>query len=121
MLDIMQLNDMLVPELKELAERMELKGYKRLNKQELIFKILDHQATMGDDQDFSKKEEPTAKKEETVEAAPEKQREETAKEDTKAQQNSRLATSYGPSCAEHPSIAHAVLVKSGHVYIVSVQ
>ncbi|MEM9885439.1 MAG: transcription termination factor Rho [Bacteroidota bacterium] len=49
MLDIMQLNDMLVPELKELAERMGMKGYKRLNKQELIFKILDHQAVMGDD------------------------------------------------------------------------
>lgn len=51
---------MLVPELKELAERMELKGYKKLNKQDLIFKILDHQATMGDDQDFSKKEDQPA-------------------------------------------------------------
>ncbi|MEL6720062.1 MAG: transcription termination factor Rho [Bacteroidota bacterium] len=49
MLDIMQLNDMLVPELKELAERIGMKGYKRLNKQELIFKILDHQAVMGDE------------------------------------------------------------------------
>lgn len=44
MYDILQLNDMLVPELKDLAERLELKGYKRLNKQELIYKILDHQA-----------------------------------------------------------------------------
>lgn len=49
MLDIMQLNDMLVPELKDLAERLEMTGYKRLNKQELIFKILDHQALMGDE------------------------------------------------------------------------
>ena len=49
MLDIMQLNDMLVPELKELAERLGMSGYKRLNKQELIFKILDHQALMEDD------------------------------------------------------------------------
>ena len=47
MLDILQLNDMLVPELKELAERMGLKGYKRLNKQELIHKILDEQAAAG--------------------------------------------------------------------------
>ncbi len=47
MLDILQLNDMLVPELKELAETMSLKGYKRLNKQELIHKILDHQAIVG--------------------------------------------------------------------------
>lgn len=49
MLDILQLNDMLVPELKELAEQLGLKGYKRLNKQELIYKILDHQAVAGDD------------------------------------------------------------------------
>ncbi len=49
MLDIMQLNDMLVPELKELAERLGMLNYKRLNKQELIFKILDHQALMEDD------------------------------------------------------------------------
>lgn len=47
MFDILQLNDMLVPELKELAENMGLSGYKRLNKQELIHKILDHQAVMG--------------------------------------------------------------------------
>lgn len=49
MLDIMQLNDMLVPELKELADRLGMNGYRRLNKQELIFKILDHQALMGED------------------------------------------------------------------------
>ncbi len=47
MLDILQLNDMLVPELRELAESMGLSGYKRLNKQELIHKILDHQAVVG--------------------------------------------------------------------------
>jgi len=44
MYDILQLNDMLVPELRELAEQLELKSYKRLNKQELIYKILDAQA-----------------------------------------------------------------------------
>lgn len=31
MLDILQLNDMLVPELRELAEQIGLTGYKRLN------------------------------------------------------------------------------------------
>ncbi len=44
MYDILQLNDMLVPELKDLAEKLELKGYKKLSKQDLIYKILDHQA-----------------------------------------------------------------------------
>ena len=48
MLDILQLNDMLVPELRELADQLGLKGYKRLNKQELIYKILDHQAIAQD-------------------------------------------------------------------------
>lgn len=48
MLDISQLNYMLVPELRELAEKLGLKSYKRLNKQELIYKILDHQAAAGE-------------------------------------------------------------------------
>lgn len=47
MLDILQLNDMLVPELRALAEKIDLKGYKRLSKQDLIYKILDHQALVG--------------------------------------------------------------------------
>ncbi|MEZ5040709.1 MAG: transcription termination factor Rho [Saprospiraceae bacterium] len=47
MFDILQLNDMLVPELRELAEQLDLKGYKRMNKQELIHKILDQQAVIG--------------------------------------------------------------------------
>jgi len=44
MLDILQLNDMLVPELKALAEKIGLKKYKSLSKQDLIYRILDHQA-----------------------------------------------------------------------------
>ena len=47
MLDILQLNDMLVPELRELAEELGVNGYKRLNKQDLIYKILDQQAIAG--------------------------------------------------------------------------
>ena len=54
MYDILQLNDMLVPELKELAEQMSLKGYKRLNKQELIYKILDGQALLNGDKAATK-------------------------------------------------------------------
>ena len=44
MYDILQLNEMLVPELKDVAEKLDLKNYKRLNKQELVYKILDEQA-----------------------------------------------------------------------------
>lgn len=61
MYDILQLNQMLVPELREIAETLEMKGYKRLPKKELIYKILDYQAIKGD---LSEKEEaPKAKKE----------------------------------------------------------
>lgn len=48
MYDILQLNQMLVPELREIAEKLEMKGYKRLTKKELIYKILDFQAIKGD-------------------------------------------------------------------------
>ena len=44
MYDILQLDSMLVPELREVAEANDLKGYKKLSKQELIYKILDQQA-----------------------------------------------------------------------------
>ena len=44
MYDILQLNSMLVPELRDIAENLGLKSYKRLSKQDLIYKILDEQA-----------------------------------------------------------------------------
>ncbi len=58
MYDILQLNDMLVPELKDVAERLNLKSYKRLNKQDLIYKILDHQALNADEKPVEEKPEP---------------------------------------------------------------
>lgn len=42
--DILQLNDMLVPELRELAEKLSVENAKKLPKQDLIYKILDQQA-----------------------------------------------------------------------------
>jgi transcription termination factor Rho len=76
MYDILQLNDMLVPELKELAEKIELKAYKKLSKQELIYKILDHQALVNKgadtevpDEHGRRKSKPHVKKE-----APKKER-----------------------------------------------
>ncbi len=44
MYDILQLNDMLVPELKEVAGQLGIKGYHKLTKQDIIYKILDEQA-----------------------------------------------------------------------------
>jgi len=44
MFDILQLNDLLVPELQDIAQKLKVTSYKRLEKQELIYKILDKQA-----------------------------------------------------------------------------
>ena len=44
MYDILQLNEMLVPELKDVAEKLKVKNYEKLTKQDLIYKILDQQA-----------------------------------------------------------------------------
>ena len=65
MYDILQLNDLLVPELREIAEQLGLKSYKKLTRKELIYKILDEQAlanptkeqTTNGEQDNKKKTE----------------------------------------------------------------
>jgi transcription termination factor Rho len=44
MYDILQLNDMLVPELLDIAEQLNIENPKKLDKQSLIYKILDSQA-----------------------------------------------------------------------------
>ena len=44
MYDILQLNDMLLPELLDIAEQQKITGAKKLDKQGLIYKILDSQA-----------------------------------------------------------------------------
>ena len=44
MYDILQLNDMLVPELLDIAEQLNIQGIKGIQKQDLIYKILDKQA-----------------------------------------------------------------------------
>ncbi len=47
MYDILQLNDMLLPELQDIAENLQIDNSKKLNKQELVYKILDQQAVVG--------------------------------------------------------------------------
>jgi transcription termination factor Rho len=44
MYDILQLNDMLVPELLDIAEELKIENARKLGKQDLIYKILDKQA-----------------------------------------------------------------------------
>jgi transcription termination factor Rho len=47
MYDILQLNDMLVPELLDIAEQLKIPNAKKLSKQDLVYKILDSQAIAG--------------------------------------------------------------------------
>ena len=58
MYDILQLNDMLVPELLDIAEQLNIPNAAKMDKQELIYKILDSQAITGakkDDDDSKPK------------------------------------------------------------------
>ena len=48
MYDIIELNDKLVPELKEIARLMNIPNYDDFRKQDLIYKILDQQALNPD-------------------------------------------------------------------------
>lgn len=47
MYDILQLNDMLVPELLDIAAQLKIPAAKKMDKQTLIYKILDKQAVMA--------------------------------------------------------------------------
>ena len=60
MYNIEELSVRLLSELKEIAEEIGVKNYKRLAKRDLIYKILDHQATLPEDQLPKKKPTPKA-------------------------------------------------------------
>ncbi len=62
MYDILQLNDMLVPELLDIAEQLKISNSKKLGKQELIYKILDKQALTNSETMDKSKEDKTKKK-----------------------------------------------------------
>ncbi len=62
MYDILQLNDMLVPELLDIAEDLKIDNAKKLGKQELVFKILDKQAVMSSAQKPGPEERPKRKR-----------------------------------------------------------
>ncbi len=62
MYDILQLSEMLLPQLKELAGSLGLKAYKSLSKQDLIYKILDEQAIASKENVEEKTEKKPAEK-----------------------------------------------------------
>jgi len=67
MYDILQLNDMLLPELLSIAEQLNIKEAKKTDKQALIYKILDTQAVKGPDSSEATAD--TTKKKRTKKAA----------------------------------------------------
>lgn len=80
MYDILQLNEMLVPELKAVADSLGMKGYSKLNKQDLIYSILDYQAIHGTPQKKSTpKKTKTTQEPKVAEAKTEKPTEQTDK------------------------------------------
>ena len=53
MYNILQLNEMLVPDLRDIAEKLDVKGFKRLTKKELIYKIVEYQTSGPSDDELS--------------------------------------------------------------------
>ncbi len=62
MYDILQLSDLLVPELLDIADDLKISNSKKLNKQDLIYKILDKQAVMNAEKKSSEDEKPKRKR-----------------------------------------------------------
>lgn len=62
MYDILQLNDMLVPELHDIAEQLAIPNYKKLEKQDLVHKIIEKQAVAGVAAEEGKDEKPKRKR-----------------------------------------------------------
>src|ERR1700756_2438714 len=62
MYDILQLNDMLVPELLDIAEQLKIPSAKKLDKQELVYKILDRQAVISSEKGENSNDKPKRKR-----------------------------------------------------------
>jgi transcription termination factor Rho len=99
MYDILQLNDMLVPELLDIAEQQNITDTKNLQKQELIYKILDKQASMtpNDKKETTSERpkrkrivKPAAKKQQTEETSVPEETEEKETKSKKADEKKKV-------------------------------
>jgi transcription termination factor Rho len=90
MYDILQLNDMLVPELLDVAEELKIENARKLGKQDLIYKILDKQAlTAGPAKPAAAGDKPKRKR--IVKATTANSTEEAVVEDTSSNENAAEA------------------------------
>lgn len=105
MYDILQLNDMLVPELLDIAEQQNITNAKNLEKQELIYKILDNQASMTPTEPTDKKESTSPKPKRKRIIKPSTKKEEVEKEKieevTNEEKESRLKKAVDKKRAVH--------------------
>jgi len=77
MYNIDELEVRLLSELREIAEELDLKNYKKLNKRDLIYKILDQQAVLPDDKLPTKK--PSEKEKDSKEPSPSQEKDQNPK------------------------------------------
>ena len=105
MYDILQLNDMLVPELLDIAEQLKIPNSKKLDKQELVYKILDKQAVIasevksapGDDKNKRKRIIKTTTSNSTEEAVVESGGEDRTKKEVKKEPIKKKAPEKAPA------------------------
>lgn len=93
MYDILQLNDMLVPELLDIAEKLDVPNAKKLSKQDLIYKILDKQAVMASEGNPANGEEKKTRK-----------RKSTKKEDEHEEPVAEAASDEKPKRGRKPGV-----------------
>ena len=85
MYDILQLNEMLLPELRDIAENLDVAKYESLSKDDLIYKILDKQAVTGSVDTIKKK------------SSPKPQEKSSSEKETSARKRKRIPVSKGKS------------------------
>ncbi len=100
MYDILQLNDMLVPELLDIAEQLKIPHAKKSDKQDLIYKILDKQAVLNSETAGGKKEEKPARQKRIVKTTTANSTEEAIVENEPSRE--KKAVKKKPAATEEP-------------------
>ncbi len=104
MYDILQLNDMLVPELLDIAEQLKITGAKKLDKQELVYKILDKQAVAASEGKGESADEKSKKPKRIIKTTTSNSTEEAIVESDEEKPKKVEAKKAAPKKEEKPSV-----------------
>lgn len=96
MYDILQLNDMLVPELHDIAEQLAIPNFKKLEKQDLVYKIIEKQSVSTTETPAAAGEKPKRKRIIKPIEAPEEQAKERQKAEPKAEVKAEAKPEHKP-------------------------